>query len=227
MLKIAIVDDAEKDLRVTESAVETYLPGNQVFCFSSLEAFSRHPETFDLALMDIRLEDSMSIDWIKQVKRKTRYVLYTTEIADLAARAMHASVVGYHVKRDGKEALGHMLEEVNEEYFSQVVSIPSGQGEEKLPLSNVTHVIIRNRTRWLYRTMGPPIWLGRISLEELQERYPDVFLRIGRDMLVNASQILGFEGCLVILKNGIKLPVSRRRIAEVKEKEMLLNGWKF
>ncbi len=67
---------------------------------------------------------------------------------------------------------------------------------------NYTHVHFAHR---------PKLTLS-ITMRILHERLGESqFLRISRSTLVNRDSIAGYEGYEVVLRNGLLLPVSRRR----------------
>ena len=56
-----------------------------------------------------------------------------------------------------------------------------------------------------------------MKLGEVQEAMPDYFLRCHQSFLVNAREIVRFCQKKITLKNGIEIPVSRKRYAQARE----------
>lgn len=56
-----------------------------------------------------------------------------------------------------------------------------------------------------------------MKLGEIQEALPDYFLRCHQSFLVNAREIVRFCQKKITLKNGIEIPVSRKRYAQARE----------
>lgn len=56
-----------------------------------------------------------------------------------------------------------------------------------------------------------------MKLGEVQEALPDYFLRCHQSFLVNAREIVRFCQKKITLKNGIEIPVSRKRYAQARE----------
>lgn len=56
-----------------------------------------------------------------------------------------------------------------------------------------------------------------MKLGEVQEAMPDYFLRCHQSFLVNAREIGRFCQQKITLKNGVEIPVSRKRYAQARE----------
>ncbi len=226
MLKIAIVDDVKEDLAREKDAVLETLKEMDITCFSSLQDYLDTEGYYDLVLMDIRVGDAISNEYIRIIQRRAKYVLYVTEIEDMMDTSFHANVVGYHVKAKGIPALKNLLRKINEIYFHELADFCLDLEPMPVYLSNIKYIRQENRTKWLHKAIGSPVPLNRMNFSEILKEYPDVFIQISRDIIVNVSYIIGFSGNQIVLRNGEKLDVSRRRLLYVKQKENELNGWK-
>jgi DNA-binding NarL/FixJ family response regulator len=122
MKKILILEDQPDGIALLMQAVQTSF-GNVhngletevdiVVVRSLFEARNISDQSFDFALVDLRLPDGLSIDWLEQFKRRCPHTiaivtsLYDDD--DLVFSALRAGADGYLLKGDGSDKLAAAL----------------------------------------------------------------------------------------------------------------------
>jgi DNA-binding NarL/FixJ family response regulator len=122
MKKILILEDQPDGIALLMQAVQKSF-GNVhngletevdiVVVRSLFEARNISKQSFDFALVDLRLPDGLSIDWLEQFKRRCPHTiaivtsLYDDD--DLVFSALRAGADGYLLKGDGSDKLAAAL----------------------------------------------------------------------------------------------------------------------
>ncbi len=201
----------------------------------AIEALRR--DAFDVVLLDIRMPgaDGITLAYAIAQLPQPPAVVFVTAHSEHAVQAFELEAVDYLTKPVRLERLQQALQKVerlahavrgldpdlNEEYL-----IIQDRGRtERVPLAEVLY--LKAELKYItVRTAGKSCILDG-SLNELEERYPQQFMRIHRNALVarRAMRVLEKhfdpeegEGWAVRL-NGIDelLPVSRRQLSAVRE----------
>ena len=96
-------------------------------------------------------------------------------------------------------------------------------GETSVMISEIMYMEAEKHKTFVYLKDGRNI-LSNKSIAEMQELInKESFIMIHRSCVVNTDYVKNMQNCLLILKNGEQLLVSRRKFSEVKQK--ILNIW--
>ncbi len=96
-------------------------------------------------------------------------------------------------------------------------------GETSVMISEIIYIEAEKHKTFVYLKDGRNI-LSNKSIAEMQELInKESFIMIHRSCVVNTDYVKNMQNCLLILKNGEQLLVSRRKFSEVKQK--ILNIW--
>jgi DNA-binding NarL/FixJ family response regulator len=112
--KILILEDQPDGIALLGEAVRLSFSDPEITVVRSLAAaFSLSDSTFDYALIDLRLPDGLSIDWLRGFKRRhAQTVAIVTSLYDdddLVFSALRAGADGYLLKGDGADRLASAL----------------------------------------------------------------------------------------------------------------------
>lgn len=230
-LRVAVCDDDQAALGIIASSLKDVFAAHGVDATTSLfpsavELAQVMPtRRFDLLLLDIDMPELDGISFARQLRERRDKVdiMYISNREDKVFDSLRVSPVGFIRKsrflEDMSEVVGAyltarrdrhrqsvvVLRDHDAVYPVQVDKIVYIEGQRK---QQVVHVDGRERTICLTRTMGE--LEGELSGEG--------FIRIHKGYLVNYRFIQVIDGGDVVLVDGSRLPISRRKERETKER---------
>lgn len=229
MLRIAVVDDNERDQDHVVSLLQRYFEnGAAAFAverFADGEDFvmSYRPQ-FDLVFLDIEMERMDGMTCARRLRQIDREVLlvFTTNLAQYAANGYEVDALGYLVKplRYYNFALAmRRVEEALARRSDHVLWLPFEGGRRAVSTRDLLYVEVRKHNL-LYHlaTLGSAssksvseVLESRGSLKECaQELEPYHFYPCNRYSLVNLGHVRALMGEDLVLDTGEVLDVSRR-----------------
>ncbi len=197
----------------------------------------------DVILLDIRMPGMDGLQVARALAESTLppAIIFTTAFSEHALSAFDTSACAYLLKPIRKEKLGAALQQARRPSRAQLESIsqsltreadPAGrshivattrEGQMRIPVPDIIYFQADQKYTTVYHLQGEE--LIEESLKHLEDDLAPQFLRIHRKFLVNADYIVGLErgdtvslqgAQLVVRHTEEKLPVSRRRLAEVR-----------
>lgn len=230
-LRVAVCDDDQAALGIIASSLKDVFAAHGVDAATSL--FSSAVELaavmptrrYDLLLLDIDMPELDGIEFARQLREQRDKVdiMYISNREDRVFDSLRVQPVGFIRKSnflvDMSEVVGAYLTARRERHRQSVVvlrdhdavypvqvdKIVYVEGQRK---RQVVHVDGQEKTITLTRTMG--------ELEE--ELAGEGFIRIHKGYLVNYRFISVIDGGDVVLTNDERLPISRRKERETKER---------
>ena len=192
-------------------------------------------ESFDLVLLDIHMPGANGLALAQQLQTmaKAPAVVFVTAHAEHAVQAFELDAVDYLTKPVRLERLQQALQKVR-----RVTTPPESPAHEepalviherlrtlRLPLSDVVYLKAEQKYVTVRTATQSLIWDG--SLQELEEKYGQRFVRVHRNALVARHRVRALErhfdpeegeGWAVRLDGVTEwLAVSRRQLAAVRE----------
>jgi len=238
MIRILIVDDeapARARLRqMLASHADVEIAGEAE---TGVQAMERVAELKpDAILLDIQMPGSSGIDVAACLPAPRPHVIFCTAYEQHAVDAFELHAVDYLLKPISRARLGEALHRIrslsapeHESTIDQVVRAQQSAPARFL-VKNAAHYLVVGEARVLYFASedgltrlvsdGGQYWMDP-TLNELEQRLaPDRFCRISRAALINlaaVSEVHPLPGGSgeVLLKNGQRLEVSRRRFREL------------
>lgn len=232
MLRIAVCDDdltylnlVLKDL-FTEALKKAEVAA-RVFFFTDgnklLEEFREH-KGYDIVILDIDMPKLDGKALAKQLRELDRNfcLAFLTAYTGEALNTIPFSVKAFIPKDYSGEKLVGSLTELLCNYASEnpvyaVYETAKSEGGGYVRLCTDEIFFFRNIDEHVFlNTADRSILLNVKSFKQLEERYelPD-FFRIHTDLLVNLGKIYEISKTDILLTNGVRLPVSRRRYNEL------------
>jgi two-component system LytT family response regulator len=190
----------------------------------------------DAMLLDIQMPGSSGIDVAACLPEPRPHVIFCTAYDQHAVDAFELHAVDYLLKPISRARLGEALDrvrslsaEVRESGIDRAVRAQAAAPARFL-VKNAAHYLVVGEPKVLYFASedgltrlvsdGGQYWMDP-TLNELEQRLaPDRFCRISRSALINLAAVAevhplpGGSG-EVLLKNGQRLEVSRRRFREL------------
>lgn len=192
-----------------------------------------------VVLLDIRMPGMSGVEVARHLSRleSPPAVIFTTAYDEYALEAFDSRAVGYLLKPVRSERLESALEHagrLSDALLSEINRRTRGfdqrrhvaarlRGELKLiPISEISYFHAEQKYVNVFHAGGED--LIEDSLKQLEEEFPDRFVRIHRSMLVAVDAIEALEkdaagGYHVRLRDGpATLAVSRRQVTELKDR---------
>lgn len=238
-LQAFIVDDEVNSRETLRSMIEKYYPHVKIIgeADGAITAINRIKKTeIDVLFLDISMPDGSGFYVLEQLQPIKFDVIFTTAYDKFAIRAIKTSALDYLLKPiDPDElavAIGKAEEMKNKRSANYEVLLENlnPRNEKKKIMLNTfegMHMVYMNEiirceaddyyTRYFLND-GKVIMVSK-TLKETEETLDDSgFIRTHKSHIVNISYVKTFvrnDGGYLVLKNGEKIPVSRRKKDEV------------
>lgn len=239
-LSVLIVDDEQRAADALRLMLEKFVPHVVAIrvCTDARSAASAIAQTLpQIVFLDIKMPHLSGFDVLKQIPNQGFKVIFTTAFNEFAIKAIRFSAFDYLLKPIDVEeliaAVDRFLTQQKEptgdsallSNMLQNIQGPAAQFRLAIPAKDGTHFIqpaqilylegVSNYTRF-YTTEGKQFLTSKTLGDYEDLLAPYHFIRCHKSYLVNKNFIAyaDHESTLV-LKNGAKLEVSKRRKAEV------------
>jgi two-component system LytT family response regulator len=190
----------------------------------------------DLVLLDVQMEDGTGFDLLDRFKTWHFNVIFTTAHDEFAVRAFRYHAIDYLLKPIAPEDLVEAVNnakarsdnELRQKQFQHLLETTTNRSFDRLTLNTSTGPIFINTQEISHiETYGNYVFVFLVNnerhlvsrnLKEFEEMLPEpAFFRIHQSHMVNTAMVKKFEkddGGYAVMKNGVKLPVARRRKEE-------------
>lgn len=241
MLKVLLIDDEERATDALRLMIEKAVPeiSEVRVCNDSRQAAEMiHQFQPGLVFLDIQMPHLSGFDVLNKMPNKNFKIIFTTAYNEYAIQAIRFSAFDYLLKPvdiEELQAAVHRFLEGNEDYRQQyellkniMHNMQAPSAEEfrlALPTKEGVHFLVPqeiirceamgNYTRF-FATNNRKYMISRTLAEYDTLLTPYNFIRTHKSHLVNKAQIsfIDHDG-YVVLKDGSKVEVSRRRKPEV------------
>lgn len=222
-MRIAVCDDEvhmrSQIINAFNSYMKTQGEEYSIVEFSSAEEFLSNNDPFDILFLDIEMEGMTGIELKEELefRRETILIVFITSHVEIMPKAFGLNVVGFLAKPLEEEELNKILKRiVNISHSSQPVEVE--ENGKVITLQSKDIIYIKSDHVYSMIVTNDKEYLLRRSLTEMEEELEGVgFLRIHASYLVNPQHIIRLD-TTVILENGEKVPMSRRKKTELKNK---------
>lgn len=199
----------------------------------------------DLIFLDIAMPGKNGFDLIPDARLNNSQVVFTTAFDQYALKAIKASALDYLLKpididelketvekaskfisftgfeQDRNERLKNLTLNLSEKNEIRKISLPNSQGYTLIGIDEIIHIEAASNYSVFHLDKRETITVSRV-LKEYEELLPDSqFARIHKSSIINLNYLKEFNfknGMEVLLKNGVKIAVSRRRVSDFLEK---------
>lgn len=224
-MRIAVCDDYQQDACV----VRELLPGQEVKLYVSAESLLSDVEQdgkrFDLYLLDIFMENSMSgIELAGKLRAcdEAAVICFVSASDDFYREAYDLYAVQYLIKPIGREELEKLIDKVEKIYIKnkeKTLGYSWQRASGVIPYGKILYISSRKHVLSIHCTDGM-VQESTGKLNDLEQQIcGDTFLRCHQSFIVNVYHVREIAGMeLVLAEKGEKVPVSRRYYAAVQER---------
>lgn len=209
-------------------------------CGNGIEALAAVAEHApELVFLDVQMPEMDGFEVVRRIGvERMPAVVFVTAYDEFAVRAFEASAVDYLMKPVGTERFSVAMRRVCERrsaaaailrvselqaLLAQVTSHPSRPSRLPITTSNGVVFVEPEEIDWIMADdyyavvhVGDKRYMLRESLVSLEERLPrQLFLRVHRSAIVNCNRVRELRHGAVILKDGTRVSISRRRAEAV------------
>lgn len=230
-LRVAVCDDDKAALGIIASSLKDVFSAHGVDAttslFSSAVELSQVMPTrrFDLLLLDIDMPELDGISFARQLREGHDKVdiMYISNREDKVFDSLRVSPVGFIRKsrflEDMSEVVGAYLAARHDRRRQSVVVLRDHDAVYPVQVDKIVY-IEGQRKQQVVHVEGrvEPIALTRTMAELEDELSGEGFMRIHKGYLVNYRFIQVIDEADVVLVDGERLPISRRKKRETKER---------
>jgi two-component system, LytTR family, response regulator len=182
----------------------------------------------DLVFLDVQMPGLGALEVIRiHGAERMPATVFVTAHDEYAVRAFEAQALDYLVKPLSEARFRATIKRVRERIrvsrTSPRIPVPTENGERLLDAGEIDWIEAQNDHAVIHA--GTARYRVRGTLAALESRLDAArFARVHRSALVRLDQVRDFEigdaraGSAVVLKDGTRLPVSRRRLAQVRSR---------
>ena len=202
-------------------------------------------KAIDLIFLDIAMPGENGFELIPYVQSSKAQVIFTTAYDQYALKAIKANALEYLLKpidieelimavnkaekyisldkkdSDRKARLQNLAVDLSEKNEIRKITLPNGQGYSLVNIDDIIHIAADSNYSTFYLQNNEKITVSKV-LKEYEEILPEhQFVRVHKSSIVNLNYVKEYNsknGLEVILKNGEKIAVSRRRAGDFTDK---------
>jgi two-component system LytT family response regulator len=201
-------------------------------------------EKIDLIFLDIAMPGQNGFELIGAAQDNNAHVVFTTAYDQYALKAIKANALDYLLKpididelketvdkaaryislnkneQNRNERLMNLSEDLGHKSVRKL-SLPNGQGYTIVDLDNIMQVEADSNYSIFHLSDKDPITVSKV-LKEYEEILPEQqFVRVHKSSIVNLNYVKEYNsknGLELVLRDGRKIAVSRRRASDFLEK---------
>lgn len=229
-ISIAVLDDNKTALETIASSVDSvfrrhdYAP--TVRSFTTIRSIREvlEQEHFDLLFLDINVLDGDGIALAKALREHDRLadIIFVSNREDKVFESLQVHPYGFIRKnkflQDATAVIDSYIEDRARHQTEKYIIFDVQGNTCHVNLDRIVYIEGSNKVRQVYLSTKEKPYVVTESLEYLETTLEkDGFLRIHKGYLVNCKYIRVILNNELILLDERRLPVSRRKLAEVKE----------
>lgn len=201
-------------------------------CTDLLYAIEFKDLFFECILMDIKFDDGDGIEIIKKIQQLSPQtkVIYITGYIENSTRIFETKPSNFLVKPVDYSKIVDAIEKMKQEIYTKerdcVVIHTIDRTCITVALKNIIYIESNKRKLIMHTDSGTYIFYGTLNEfeQKIMSKEEQCFIRCHQSYLLNMQYITGKNGTVFILTTGEKLPISRARYEDVKEKYMDFMG---
>ncbi|GAB4383468.1 MAG: LytTR family DNA-binding domain-containing protein [Salibacteraceae bacterium] len=237
-IKALVVDDEELARKNLEILLEDYCPQVEVVGHASSAEDARKflaSNDIDLMLLDIEMPNGSGFDLLESIADEIDFkIVFVTAYQEYALKAFKFSAVDYILKPIDPEELQRAISKVHADDESEnirkvkvlmhnarnsgreieKIALPSMEGLRFVNLDEIIYCESQDNYTLFYLTTDERVMVSK-TIKHFEEMLcQSHFFRVHRSNIINLHYIDKYvkgEGGYVVMKQGQRIPVSRRR----------------
>jgi len=227
MIKLAICDDDPQILSILEEMIlDQYIGQINITTYQNpdelLDKYTKvKTEPFDIIILDIVFNQKNGVDYARKIQslsERTKIIFITAHL-QYAPEIFKCEPIYLVHKPISKsrmvDAIERALTKLSLEQ-EQVITLTCKKGIYRINAQYVSYIESYERTLKIHHNRDDIII--RMRLDELMEKLGDGFVRCHQSYVVNMKFIKYIEAGSVILLDETKIPISRNRLVEIKQR---------
>lgn len=227
MYQVTILDDmpASADLAARAVAASPFAHCLEVTTVTSAQALEQRlsdGEACDILIADIRLSEDASPDGIRVVDqffgaRTSTQIIYLTGYIEYCTQVYETEHVYFLTKpinqEDFNKALAKAIANL-EQNSREAFAVKTGKSVISVPYHDI--IYIESKLRKLDVHTADKMLTTYGTMSDALDQLPSYFACCHKSFIVNLRQVSRFEGGELIMCDGARIPVSKRRRPEVR-----------
>lgn len=224
ILKLGICDDNPVDAGIIkkmlqqvlsnlslEFELDTYTSGNELI--KQMEKI----KGLDILILDIDMPGIDGISAAERLMDGNVNIIFATNHQELVFEAIHSRPFRFIRKERLKEELEEAITAAVEKISRETLLYDFGTGRESYKLRLMDVDYLESKGHYLQLHTGERITQIRGKISDYENRLKDYgFIRIHQGFLVNVRSIYSINSREVTLDDGSKLPISRKKVDDIK-----------
>lgn len=224
-MKIAVIDDRKEDRDKLSNLLREELNSRgyslTVTCFADGESFLEQFQggTYDMIFLDIYMKELTGIETAQGIRRLDQNVrlIFCTTSNEFASESYSVRADDYILKPYESSTLMRVFDKLSLEKLEEqrMLCLPDGQS---VRVSCILYTTLAGHYVNISMEDGSVIRVRMTQgeFERLMQPYPE-FASCNRGMLINFRRVAKLEREDFLMEGGDRVPISRRRIAEMKK----------
>lgn len=219
--RIIICDDDKAHQEQLVKLVREWSYARDIRCavsaFDSADALLAAQPSFDLLFLDILMDgqDGMSAARLLREQGNEAQIVFVSSTADYVFEGYEVGAYRYILKPYDREQITDILHKCHTALRTGSLLLRCGSVTHVIPYRDILYVEAQGRKCDV--VSGKERLSASQSISELASLLPeDSFYHCGKSFIVNLRHVAGVQRYEAILKNGARIPVSRRKYGELK-----------
>ncbi len=222
-MKIFICDD-ELSILASIKSILTVIDKNAIIKTfnNSKKLQTALKENIDILFMDIKLNDTNGIDFIKQNGQylKNTKIIYITGYSEYIEDIFETNPIYFLQKPLTENKIIKAYKKALNKIKSENIDIIFKTSKETIKMKSDSILFIESKGRLVEIHTNDEVKTIYLKLANIENEYNNSFVRIHKSFLVNINKIKIYKYNKVILENNSELPISRTYQKSCKEKIM-------
>ncbi len=218
MYKVAICEDEPLTLEHTHALCKEILNEleveSEISLFTSAEAveavLDEQGDPFHLLILDIQLENKSGLTLAKEMyaRNSETGIIFMTNCRDFAQEGYDAHPIHFLLKPVDRTRLTEAIKiDLKRKSLPKTLTLNYGRKIVALPVKEILYIESRNHHIFIYKDNETQEI--RLTLAEAETLLPNQFQRCHASYLVNLEYVREVGKSEVVLRGGIKIPISR------------------
>lgn len=226
-LRIAICDDSKDDIKleinVIKSCMHSVVKDFEIKEFGDSNDFMEHFNElieYDVILLDIDMPDISGIEIANRFVKEGSLakIIFITNRSDLVFDAIHCGPFRFVRKEKMHDELSEAMIAVCKKVKNELLLYEFCSGKDNIKIRVIDIIYIESKNHYIHIHTNNQVKVIRGKISDYEKKLEGFgFIRVHQGFLVNVRSIFTITSKGVTLDSGEQLPISRKRVDEIKE----------